>query len=145
MVKESTKKEETNTLVYAEKGLNFDELGIGSEVESDRIELDEMGPVQLHRYRIDTKTKWFKEGDANKLGILKFDGVTESGESIKCRTTSKVIIQGFFELDAKVGSKIQDINGNEWNIFVKPINIHGFEKKRTESGSYIRFKNPLLN
>lgn len=134
-------KSETQEEVFDKNaGVAFESLGIGPEMEPDRMELDARGPMQIIRYRIDTKTKYHEEGNDAKQGILKFDGFDiATGELVKYRTTSGVIIKNMKEISQKVGAKLQDIDDHEWFIFIKPINVQGFEKKKTDKGTYIRF------
>lgn len=118
--------------------IDFDNLGI-SEQEDDRYELDARGPIQIMRFRMDDKTKYNKELG----GLLKFDGYDiATGNYVKYRTTSTVITQGMKEIAEKVGVKKQtdDKTKIEWSYLIKPVNIHGFTKKRTANGEYIKFK-----
>lgn len=119
-----------------ENGVNFEGLGI-TETESDRVELDVRGPFQITRYRMDSKTKYNKELG----GILKFDGYDiATGEPMKYRTTSTIIIPAIKEIAEKVGCKLHQDNETkiDWYVFVKPVNVSGFEWKKTENGKYLK-------
>lgn len=125
-----------------ELGVDFSTLGIGQDIETDRFELDERGAMQITRFRIDIRTQYYQKDNPDKRGILKFDGFDiATGERIKYRTTSSVIINNFDALLDKVrGAEQQDENGNIWTIFKTPINITGFVKVK----SAIKGHNPYL-
>ena len=125
----------------AENGVNFEDLGI-TEMEVDRVELDARGAFQITRYRMDSKTKYNKELG----GILKIDGYDiATGAPMKYRTTSTVIISAIKEIADKVGCKLhQDSETKiDWYVFVKPVNVSGFEWKKTENGKYLKIVVPL--
>jgi hypothetical protein len=125
----------------AENGVNFEDLGI-TEMEADRVELDVRGAFQITRYRMDSKTKYNKELG----GILKIDGYDiATGEPMKYRTTSTVIISAIKEIADKVGCKLQTDSETkiDWYVFVKPVNVSGFEWKKTENGKYLKIVVPL--
>jgi hypothetical protein len=120
----------------AENGVDFGTLGI-VETEVDRFELDERGPFQITRFRLDPNTQYNKELG----GILKFDGIDiATGQEVKYRTTSTVITGNFKTISDKVGVKEQDDaeTGITWSILIKPVNVKGFEWKKTKNGKYLK-------
>jgi hypothetical protein len=130
-----------NKKAIVENGVNFEDLGI-TEMEADRVDLDARGAFQIIRYRMDNKTKYNKELG----GILKIDGYDIStGEYVKYRTTSTVIIGAIKEIADKVGCKLQTDSETkiDWYLFVKPVNVAGFEWKKTENGKYLKIVVPL--
>ena len=134
MVKQPTAKD-------LDSGVRYADLRIGAEMEDDRFELDSRGPMQITRYRVDTRTQYY-DRETGQGGILKFDGFdVASGAPIKYRTTSRVILSNFVVIAEKVGvSEQEDEKENKWFIFLKPVNIGGFEKVK----SSIKGRNPYI-
>ena len=77
---------------------------------------------------------------------MKFDGYDiVTGEYVKYRTTSTVLISAFKEIAEKVGCKLQADSESkiDWYQFIKPVNIAGFEWKKTENGKYLKIVVPI--
>jgi hypothetical protein len=110
------------------KGVKYSGLGIGQSQEADRYSLDARGAMQITKFRIDTKTKWFEENNPAKRGILKFDGIDiATGSPVKYYTTSKVMFSSFDELNEVVGATLKCIDDVNWMVFDTPIDIDGIE------------------
>lgn len=122
--------------------IDFDELGIGQNQESDRIQLDARGAISIIKIRFDYKTKYYNEKEKTGTPITKFDGVDiATGEIVKYYTVSGVIYKSMAEILAAVGATIvKDENNVEWSVLKKPVNIGGFEKVQTG----VRGQNPYL-
>ena len=130
-----------NKKTITENGVNFEDLGI-TEMEADRVELDARGAFQITRYRMDSKTKYNKDLG----GILKIDGYDiATREPMKYRTTSTVIISAIKEIADKVGCKLHQDSETKIDlyVFVKRVNVSGFEWKKTENGKYLKIVVPL--
>lgn len=110
------------------KGVNFKDLNIGQIMEADRIEVDSRGAFQILKFYIDEKTQYYDKSTQTG-GILKFDGIDiPTGEFLKYRTTSRVLIETFSKMMEVIGCKTEkDENGIEWNVFKEPVNIDGIE------------------
>lgn len=116
-----------------EQGVDASTLLLGS-METDRLELDARGAMQITQFRVDTKTKYYNK-TTGLGGILKFDGFDmATKQRVKYRTTSLVVLSTFEEFKKVVGTVPQeDENKNIWQIFKMPINIKGFEKIESDT------------
>jgi len=122
--------------------VNFDELGIGQNQETDRIQLDERGAFSITKIRFDYKTKFWNDVDKTGTPITKFDGFDiATGELVKYYTVSGVIYKSMAEILSAVGATIaKDENNVEWSVLKKAVNVGGFEKVSTG----VRGQNPYL-
>lgn len=110
------------------EGVDYDSLGLGGEYEEGRDELMECNALQLTRFRIDTKTRFYNH-QTKEGGILKFDGFDSTTKKpVKYRTTGKTMISQFMRLLEKVtGYEQVDEKGIVWIYFKIPVNIAGIE------------------
>lgn len=127
-----------------EEGTDFETLGIVGIQESDRIQLDTRGAMQITKFYFDYKTKYWNEILKTGTPIVKFNGFDiATGEPVKYFTLSSVIYKNFLEVLLTYPNVIKkDENQIEWYVFKKPLNIKGFEKVETGDGKnpYIKIK-----
>lgn len=127
------------------KGVSFKDLGIGQILEQDRLPVDEHGPMQIFKFMIDTRTKYYNKQD-NTGGILKFDAFDiATGEIVKYYTTSKVMIESFNKMSEVVGFKeVMDDNKQVWNVLKEPVNIDGIEMVKSQNIGYHPYPKILI-
>ena len=138
--KENIALKNEGALTYSEEATDLAELGITTNLELDRYQLDERGPMQLIRFRIDINTK-YHDKETGEGGILKLDGVDIATKTpIKYYSTSKIITGQILKIADKVGVKMQDINGVDWQVLRSPVNLLGFDKINSE----VKGHNPYI-
>lgn len=126
-------------------GVKYSGLNLQNN-EADRFRLDGRGAMQITRYRIDTKTKWFEQGNPDKRGILKFDGFDiATGEPVKYFTTSKVIFSAMDELSEVIGVKEEAVDNQKWLVFITPVDIDGIEMVSTGVKNYNPYPKIKIN
>ena len=126
-------------------GVKYSGLNLQNN-ETDRFRLDERGAMQITKFRIDTKTKWFEAGNPEKRGVLKFDGFDiATGEPVKYFTTSKVIFSAIDELMEVIGEKEEVIDNQKWMVFISPVDIDGIEMVSTGVKNYNPYPKIKIN
>ena len=125
------------------EGIKYSSMNLQSN-ETDRFPLAERGAMQIVKYRIDTKTKWYERDNPDKRGIMKINAIDiATGAPVKYFTTSKVIFSAIDELTEIVGVKEIVDEKIAWMVFNTPIDIDGIEMVSTgvkNHNPYPKFK-----
>lgn len=121
-----------------EEGIDFENLGIAQNQESDRYSLAERGAMSITKFRFDYKTKYWNELTKTGTPITKIDGIdTATGQIVKYYTVSSVIYKTMNEVMKKVGVVVKkDENNIEWMVLKTPVNIAGIEMVSTGVEGY---------